>query len=51
MNRKRTMVDELMDDAETKHYAKKKFLELQRVRGANGRKTLAQREMLRKRKW
>jgi hypothetical protein len=50
-HRKRTLVDELMDDAEAKHNAKKKFLELQKVRGARGRKTLAQKEMLRRRKW
>jgi hypothetical protein len=37
--RKRTLVDELVDDAEAKRYAKKKFNELQTVRGAKGKKT------------
>jgi hypothetical protein len=50
-SRKRTFVEELVDDAETKHLAKKKFLELQKVRGARGKKTLAQKESLRQRKW
>ena len=40
-SRKRTLVDELVDDAEAKSYAKKKFKELQTVRGARGRGTLA----------
>ena len=31
---KRTLVDELVDDAEAKRYAKKKFEDLQTVRGA-----------------
>ena len=50
-NRKRTLVDELVDDAEAKHYAKKKFEELQKVRGANGRGTWARKQALRRRKW
>ncbi|KAG6850728.1 hypothetical protein H0H93_009351 [Arthromyces matolae] len=33
-NRKRTLVEELVDDAEAKRYAKKKFEELQSVRGS-----------------
>ncbi|KAI0755418.1 Fcf2 pre-rRNA processing-domain-containing protein [Irpex lacteus] len=49
--RKRTLVDELVDDAEAKSYAKKKFRELQSVRGARGRGTLAQRQAKRKPKW
>ncbi|PIL22861.1 hypothetical protein GSI_15557 [Ganoderma sinense ZZ0214-1] len=49
--RKRTLVDELVDDAEAKSYAKKKFRELQTVRGARGRGTLAARKALRKPKW
>jgi hypothetical protein len=49
--RKRTLVDELVDDAEARHLAKKKFLELQRARGARGRGTLAAKRGLRKRKW
>ncbi|KAI0826736.1 hypothetical protein BC628DRAFT_1371586 [Trametes gibbosa] len=47
--RKRTLVDELVDDAEAQSYAKKKFRELQGVRGARGRGTLAARK--RKPKW
>jgi len=50
-NRKRTLVDELVDDAEAKSYAKKKFKELQTVRGAKGRGTLAQKKALRRPKW
>ena len=50
-NRKRTLVDELVDDAEAKRYAKKKFEELQSARHARGRGTLAQKQALRKRKW
>ncbi|CAL1712772.1 unnamed protein product [Somion occarium] len=48
-HRKRTLVDELVDDAEAKSYAKKKFKELQTVRGARGRGTLAAKR--RKPKW
>ncbi|CAA7261366.1 unnamed protein product [Cyclocybe aegerita] len=50
-HRKRTLVDELVDDAETKRYAKKKFEELQVVRGARGRGTLRAKQELRKGKW
>ncbi|KZP33516.1 Fcf2-domain-containing protein [Athelia psychrophila] len=50
-HRKRTLVDELVDDAEAKRYAKKKFTELQGVRGAKGRGTLAARNALKRRKW
>lgn len=50
-HRKRTLVDELVDDAEAKRYAKKKFTELQSVRGAKGRGTLAKKNALKKPKW
>ncbi|TDL23137.1 Fcf2-domain-containing protein [Rickenella mellea] len=49
--RKRTIVDELVDDAEAKRYAKRKFEDLQGVRGAKGRGTLAKKKALRKPKW
>ncbi|EIN12367.1 Fcf2-domain-containing protein [Punctularia strigosozonata HHB-11173 SS5] len=49
--RKRTLVDELVDDAEAKSYAKKKFKELQTVRGARGKGTLRAKNALRKKKW
>jgi len=49
--RKRTLVDELVDDAEAKRYAKKKFDELQSVRGAKGRNTLQVKKATRKPKW
>ncbi|KAI6114019.1 Fcf2 pre-rRNA processing-domain-containing protein [Pisolithus sp. B1] len=49
--RKRTLVDELVDDAEARRYAKKKFDELQAVRGAAGKNTLRQKRALRQRKW
>ena len=48
---KRTLVDELVDDSEAKSYAKKKFKELQTVRGARGKKTLAAKKAARKQKW
>jgi hypothetical protein len=44
-------VDELVDDAEAKRYAKKKFTELQKTRGSRGRGTLAKKNALRKPKW
>ncbi|KAF7985513.1 hypothetical protein HWV62_3729 [Athelia sp. TMB] len=50
-HRKRTLVDELVDDAEAKRYAKKKFADLQGVRCAKGRSTLAARNALKRRKW
>ncbi|KAI9568617.1 Fcf2 pre-rRNA processing-domain-containing protein [Boletus coccyginus] len=50
-HRKRTLVDELVDDAEARRYAKKKFDELQGVRGAKGKKTLHKKNDLRKPKW
>lgn len=49
--RKRTLVDELVDDAEAKSYAKKKFKELQTVRGAKGKATLRKKQQARKPKW
>ncbi|KAI0301156.1 hypothetical protein B0F90DRAFT_1810181 [Multifurca ochricompacta] len=49
--RKRTLVDELVDDAEARHYAKRKFNELQSSRAAKGRGTLAARKAARKPKW
>ena len=49
--RKRTLVDELVDDAEARHYAKRKFNELQSSRAAKGRGTLAARYASRKPKW
>ncbi|KAF9046409.1 Fcf2 pre-rRNA processing-domain-containing protein [Panaeolus papilionaceus] len=49
--RKRTLVDELVDDAEAKRYAKKKFEELQGVRGAKGKNTLRMKQAMRQRKW
>ncbi|KAG6895789.1 hypothetical protein C0992_012576 [Termitomyces sp. T32_za158] len=50
-NRKRTLVDELVDDAEAKRYAKKKFGELQSVRGAKGKNTLQAKNAMRRPKW
>ncbi|KAG6918743.1 hypothetical protein DXG01_011934 [Tephrocybe rancida] len=50
-NRKRTLVDELVDDAEAKRYAKRKFEDLQSVRGAKGRNTLAAKKAMRRPKW
>ncbi|EKM51997.1 uncharacterized protein PHACADRAFT_177413 [Phanerochaete carnosa HHB-10118-sp] len=49
--RKRTLVDELVDDAEAKSYAKKKFKELQTARGAKGKATLRRKQQARKPKW
>lgn len=50
-HRKRTLVDELVDDAEARRYAKRKFEDLQAVRGARGRNTLHQKKALRRPKW
>lgn len=50
-SRKRTLVDELVDDAEAKRYAKRKFEDLQSVRGAKGKNTLAAKKALRRAKW
>ncbi len=49
--RKRTLLDELVDDAEARHYAKRKFNELQASRAAKGRGTLVARNAARKPKW
>jgi hypothetical protein len=49
--RKRTLVDELVDDAEARQYSKKKFKELQSVREAKGRNTLRAKQAARKPKW
>ncbi|KIK47260.1 hypothetical protein CY34DRAFT_74475 [Suillus luteus UH-Slu-Lm8-n1] len=50
-HRKRTLVDELVDDAEARRYAKRKFEDLQAVRGARGKNTLHQKNALRRPKW
>ena len=44
-------VDELVDDAEARRYAKKKFNELQTSREAKGKATLYKKRALRKPKW
>ncbi|KAF5338981.1 hypothetical protein D9611_008770 [Ephemerocybe angulata] len=49
--RKRTLVDELVDDAEARRYAKRKFNDLQTTRGARGRGTLQTRQAARRGKW
>ncbi|KAL5512801.1 hypothetical protein ACEPAG_3067 [Sanghuangporus baumii] len=49
--RKRNLVDELVADSEAKRYAKRKFEDLQKARGARGRGTLAKRFGSRKPKW
>ncbi|TFY68809.1 hypothetical protein EVG20_g3403 [Dentipellis fragilis] len=49
--RKRTLVDELVDDAEARRYAKKKFTDLQGVRAKKGRNTLHAKNAARKPKW
>ncbi|CAE7153802.1 unnamed protein product [Rhizoctonia solani] len=49
--RKRTIVEELVEDAEARRYAKKKFTDLQSVRGERGRGTLARKFAKRKPKW
>ena len=50
-HRKRTIVEELVDDAEAKRYTKRKFNELQAVRESKGKKTLAAKKALRQPKW
>ncbi|KAF8724917.1 hypothetical protein AX14_008480 [Amanita brunnescens Koide BX004] len=50
-HRKRTIVEELVDDAEARRYTKKKFNELQAVRESKGKKTLAAKKSLRQPKW
>ncbi|KAG9118828.1 hypothetical protein FRC07_006469 [Ceratobasidium sp. 392] len=49
--RKRTIVEELVEDAEARRYAKKKFGDLQSVRSERGRGTLARKFAKRKPKW
>jgi len=49
--RKRTLLDELVDDAEARRYAKRKFEALQGTRGARGRGTFARKFSGRKQKW
>jgi len=49
--RKRTLVDELVDDSEAKRYAKRKFVNLQTARASKGRGTFAKRFGQRKTKW
>ncbi|QRV86429.1 rRNA-processing protein Fcf2 [Ceratobasidium sp. AG-Ba] len=49
--RKRTIVEELVEDAEAKRYAKKKFGDLQAVRSERGRGTLTRKFAKRKPKW
>lgn len=49
--RKRTIVDELMDDDQARTYAKRKFNELQGVRGERGRGTWKRKMAGRERKW
>jgi hypothetical protein len=49
--RKRTLVDELVEDSEARRYAKRKFEALQGVRGARGRGTYARKFSGRKPKW
>jgi len=49
--RKRTIVDELMDDTEARRYAKRKYEELHSVRKERGRDTLNRKKAARKTKW
>ncbi|KAI0042480.1 Fcf2-domain-containing protein [Auriscalpium vulgare] len=49
--RKRTLVDELVDDAEARRYAKRKFGDLQGTRAKKGRGTLAAKKAARAPKW
>lgn len=49
--RKRTIVDELVDDDEARAYAKRKFNDLQAVRGERGRGTWKRKMDARKNKW
>lgn len=49
--RKKTILDELMDDDEAKRYAKRKFTELQGVRDAKGRGTYRRKFSSRDRKF
>ncbi|CAG7855092.1 SubName: Full=Uncharacterized protein {ECO:0000313/EMBL:CCA70306.1} [Serendipita indica DSM 11827] len=49
--RKRSIVDELVEDSEAKRYAKRKFEELQGVHRERGRDTLTRKRLARKPKW
>jgi len=49
--RKRTLVDELVDDSEARQYAKRKFETLQGGKAARGRGTYARKFAGRKQKW
>ncbi|KZT60134.1 Fcf2-domain-containing protein [Calocera cornea HHB12733] len=51
--RKKSIVDELVEDAEAKSYAKRKFLDLQGVRGERGKLTMRRRKEMKaaRRKW
>lgn len=49
--RKRTIVDELMDDDEARTYAKRKFNDLQGVRGERGRGTFKRKFARREKKF
>jgi len=49
--RKRSIVDELVEDSEAKSYAKRKFEELQSVHGERGRDTWNRKRIARKSKW
>jgi hypothetical protein len=50
-NQKLTLVDELVDNAGAKPYAKMKFQEQQSVRGARGRNTLHAKRAMQRGKW
>ena len=49
--RKRSIVDELVEDSEARRYAKRKFEELQSVHGERGRDTWNRKKIARKPKW
>ncbi|KAB5593706.1 RRNA-processing protein Fcf2 [Ceratobasidium theobromae] len=49
--RKRTIVEELVEDVDARRYAKKKFADLQAIRSERGRGTLARKFAKRKPKW
>ncbi|KIM33277.1 hypothetical protein M408DRAFT_152151 [Serendipita vermifera MAFF 305830] len=49
--RKRTIVEELVEDSEARRYAKRKFEELQSVHGERGRDTWNRKKIARKPKW
>jgi len=49
--RKRTLVEEFLHDSEAKSHAKKKFKQMQEVRGANGRGQHAKKKADMRPKW